>query len=182
MKILERYVEIISLREKGLSLHKIGRKHNVSGERIRQIIKDGSPFEKAKIVRPYNIKNEVKCFFCKTLYQSTRPNGRFCNKCRKTYQVEGRELTRMLVRIRDNFTCQDCGEIRTPKEAKRFNVRLFDIHHLNGMCGKNSRGYDRVKDMDGLITLCHRCHFNRPEHAQRLLKKYKGYKVDKTSK
>ena len=78
--------------------------------------------------------------------------------------MKGRELTRMLVRIRDNFTCQDCSATRTPEVAKKEHKRLFDIHHINGLCGKKSRGYDRVEDMGGLITLCHKCHFNRPEH------------------
>ena len=78
--------------------------------------------------------------------------------------VTGRDYVRMLVRMRDNFTCADCKKRRTPKWAKYIGKRLYDIHHLNGLCGKKSHGYDRLEDMDGLITLCHRCHFNRPEH------------------
>lgn len=74
---------------------------------------------------------------------------------------DGRGRTRMLVRKRDDFTCQLCRDRRTPEQAKEHGKRLFDVHHLNGMCGKKSRGYDRVKDMSGLITLCHKCHFNR---------------------
>lgn len=77
----------------------------------------------------------------------------------------GRERTRHLVRKRDNFTCQTCGARRTPEEAKRLRVRMFDIHHLNGLCGKRSRAYDKIDDMPGLITLCHKCHFNHPEHT-----------------
>lgn len=50
--------------------------------------------------------------------------------------------------------------------AKEEGRRLFDIHHLNGLCGKKSKGYDRVSEIDGLITLCHKCHYNRPEHGQ----------------
>lgn len=76
-------------------------------------------------------------------------------------QMKGRERTRMLARIRDKFTCQDCGLVRTPKTAKKINKRLFDIHHLKGKCGKKSRGYDKISDLKRLITLCHKCHFNR---------------------
>lgn len=74
---------------------------------------------------------------------------------------EGREYTRNLVRIRDKWTCQDCGDKRTREWATKHNKRCHDVHHLNGLCGKKSRGYDRVADMDGLITLCHKCHFRR---------------------
>lgn len=84
---------------------------------------------------------------------------------------QGRERTRMLVRMRDNFTCQDCGAVRTPEMAKKEGKRLFDVHHLNGLCGKKSRGYDKEEDIGGLVTLCHKCHFNRPEHSWRKLDK-----------
>lgn len=86
---------------------------------------------------------------------------------------DGREHVRTLVRIRDKFTCQDCKSVRLPKEIRDHNskiaglkgrVKNFDVHHINGLCGKKSSGYDRVGEMDGLVTLCHECHFNRPEH------------------
>lgn len=71
--------------------------------------------------------------------------------------ITGRDRTRYLVRKRDNFTCLDCG--------KKWNDgRHFDVHHISGLCGKKSRSYDKVSEMDGLITLCHKCHYNRPEH------------------
>ena len=79
----------------------------------------------------------------------------------------GRDRTRFLVRVRDNFTCQDCGLRRSPLQAKRAGRRLFDVHHLGGVCGKKSRGYDKVSDMPTLVTLCHRCHFNRHDWAGR---------------
>ena len=64
----------------------------------------------------------------------------------------GRDYVRELVRIRDGRTCQRCG-----KGWCRSKRRL-DVHHLNGLCGKKSRAYDRLADMPGLITLCHKCH------------------------
>lgn len=85
----------------------------------------------------------------------------------------GRGYVRMLVRIRDNFTCRDCGAIRTPemvsehnakKKGLRGRIKLHDVHHIHGMCGKKSRGIDSIQNMPGLITLCHKCHYNRPEH------------------
>ena len=79
--------------------------------------------------------------------------------------LKGRERTREMVRLRDNYTCQDCGARRTYKQSRHLKKRLFDVHHLNGVCGKMSRGYDRVSDIKNLITLCHKCHYNRPDHS-----------------
>lgn len=59
-----------------------------------------------------------------------------------------------MARARDKWTCQKC------KRIWKMGERRFDIHHLNGECGKRSRTYDRVKDIAGLITYCHRCHLN----------------------
>lgn len=73
-------------------------------------------------------------------------------------KFSGRDLVREQVRIRDNHTCQDCKKIWVNGK------RRFDVHHLNGLCGKKSKGYDNTKSMDGLITVCHKCHYNRPEH------------------
>lgn len=72
------------------------------------------------------------------------------------WRKEGRELTRGKVRERDNHTCQDCGRVHQK------GYRAFHVHHLNGMCGKKSRGYDSVKDLSGMTTLCPKCH--RKQH------------------
>lgn len=90
--------------------------------------------------------------------------------------LKGRERARMMVRIRDSFTCQDCGAVRIPESVQRNNRRkktlkgrtkLFDVHHIKGLCGKKSTGYDSTVDLSGMITLCHKCHYNRPEHTDR---------------
>ena len=69
----------------------------------------------------------------------------------------GRDRSRELVRERDGHKCRECGKSRT-------NRRL-DVHHIHGMCGKKSRKYDPISDMELLITLCHKCHFNRHDHT-----------------
>jgi len=66
----------------------------------------------------------------------------------------GRDRTRELVRIRDNHTCQKCNTVWIQ------GTRRFDIHHLNNACGKRSISYDRIGEIPGLITLCHKCHMN----------------------
>lgn len=87
------------------------------------------------------------------------------------WQKEGRERVRFYVRKRDKFTCQDCGAVRTPEEVAEYNkthkphMKNHDVHHLEGLCGKKSKGYDKVEDMHLLITLCHKCHMSK--HASR---------------
>lgn len=71
---------------------------------------------------------------------------------------EGRDRTRELVRVRDNHKCQSC------RRKWKLGERRFDIHHLRGMCGKKSRGYDRARDLKKLITFCHSCHMKK--HAK----------------
>ena len=75
--------------------------------------------------------------------------------------------TRELARIRDKHTCQnkECG-----KEWK-LGERSFDIHHLNGDCGKKSRSYDRLDSLGNLITLCHKCHMNLEEVKEKIRNK-----------
>lgn len=89
----------------------------------------------------------------------------------------GRNRARALARHRDNYTCQGCGLHRTPEYVRAHSaqcaglkgrIKEHDVHHLNGQCGKNTRGYDSTTSIDSLITLCHRCHFNRHDHAYRL--------------
>jgi hypothetical protein len=85
----------------------------------------------------------------------------------------GREHTRKQVRERDGHKCRDCGFRRTPQMVANHNenlptligrIKSLDVHHLDGFCGKKSRSYDRVSEIHKLITLCHKCHYNRPEH------------------
>jgi len=80
------------------------------------------------------------------------------NRVYKYINLEGRDFNREKARIRDKHKCQDCG-----KKWKEGQRRL-DTHHLKGLCGKKSKGYDKVIEVNDLITLCHKCHYNRPEH------------------
>lgn len=88
----------------------------------------------------------------------------------KKRRITGRDLVREKVRQRDDYTCQDCGSIRTPKSCIKFNKKNFDVHHINGLCGKRTKGYDRLSEMSGLITLCHKCHYNRHDKSDSLKK------------
>lgn len=76
-------------------------------------------------------------------------------------RLTGQNVTRELARKRDGFTCQKCNK----KWVK--DMRRFDVHHLNGLCGKLSRRYDKKSTLDGLITLCHKCHMTLDEVNQK---------------
>ena len=76
------------------------------------------------------------------------------------WMKKGNSRVRYLARMRDNFTCQACGLIWEKGQ------RQFDCHHLDGLCGKKSKGYDKIGEIGKLITLCHKCHFNRHDHSR----------------
>ena len=82
----------------------------------------------------------------------------------------GRDRIREQTRARDKYKCQKCR-----KKWEEGN-RRFDVHHLNGLCGKKSRGYDRTEDMSGLTTLCHKCHLNLHIVRKKMGKKKLGRK------
>lgn len=118
---------------------------------------------------------------CALCQKPTSSSWRVCIDCcpyrdrSKKNSHEGRDGVRALVRARDNYTCQDCGVVRTrdfveefnsnlPKGVAKGKIKSLDVHHLDGLCGKLSKGYDSAEMLPKLITLCHSCHFNRPEH------------------
>ncbi len=107
---------------------------------------------------------------CK-LCEKEQTTKSFCIKCRiwrrqNGYSYQGIDFTREKVRIRDNQICQECGKKWIEGQRK------FDIHHLNGLCGKKTHKYDKVSEMGGLLTLCHKCHYNRPDHSMRINRTY----------
>jgi len=114
---------------------------------------------------------EFKCFSCKKNFFRDCGKRRFsfCKDCWQKYftrvsgsELQGMDFTREIVRIRDKHTCQSC------LKKWKLGRRRFDIHHLNGMCGKNSRGYDKVADIKGMTTLCHKCHLSLPEVREKM--------------
>ena len=141
----KRHNLIQELRNKGWTLQRIGNKLKLSRDRIRQVLNDPPKLKILAIPKPPFV-----------------PQPLFLR------EKSGREYTRMLVRMRDNFTCQNCGITRTPEMAKMENKKMFDVHHLYGLCGKKSKNYDKKEDIETLLTLCHKCHFNRHDHSRNL--------------
>lgn len=117
-------------------------------------------YSKFMPIKKYYKPKSQKLFICLSCEKNFWCNRRrkFCNDCSPSINnLSGRDYNRHLVRIRDNNICQKC------KRVWRFGERKFDIHHLEGLCGMKSRGYDSSKDLSKLITLCHKCHLNLPE-------------------
>jgi len=144
----KRYYQIMELRKKRFTLREIAEKYKITTQRVQQITTRGEPKTVVRILS--KLQNYLQSI------------GR-----------EGREHTREKVRIRDKWTCQDCKLIKKTTDVFKHNskikilkgkIKALDIHHLNGKCGKLSKNYDASNDLTDMITLCHKCHYNRPEH------------------
>ena len=151
--LCDRRTKIIELKERGFTFDYIGRKLEVSRQRVHQIF--NTPVQPPPVRLPKPPKITKYCVLCGVV-----TGQKFCADCRRPFEgLGGRERTRMLVRIRDKFTCQTCGRVWKDGE------RQFDCHHIDGNCGKKSRNYDPVDALDTMKTLCHKCHYNDPLHS-----------------
>lgn len=93
------------------------------------------------------------CFNCKV----ETPNRKYCENC-LSKELEGLDRIRELVRMRDKKTCQRC------LEKWKKGMRRFDVHHLDKRLEgrRNKKGAYKIdkKNMDRMITYCHKCHLN----------------------
>ena len=78
----------------------------------------------------------------------------------------GRDIVRELVRIRDNRMCQIC-KIEWQEGTRRLDVHHLDEEHEGRSFEKGHTKWDR-KNMDKMITLCHRCHMNLDEVRKKM--------------
>ena len=154
---INRYTEIRNLKRIGWSFKDISIRFKISRQRVEQIFRNEPEFR--------------ICSICNILIDDNSQR-KICKNCLLTigYQKTGRDYIRERVRVRDNYTCQSCGLKRTPDDAKKEHKKAFDVHHLEGLCGKKSKGYDKKNTMSCLITLCHKCHFNRHDHSYNMAK------------
>lgn len=149
MKTIYQKIKIKRLKDLAIILHKdgkstreigilVGRSHNW----VHLALKE------AKLTKPYRDTEKWKKDYLKRFgvkYKKIQCSG---------YQDDIREV----VRQRDRHKCQSCGI------KWKVGTRKFDVHHLDEkMNGKsNTSGitmYDR-KNLDKLLTLCHKCHCN----------------------
>lgn len=155
MKNIERQVTIIKLVKQGRTQTEVARMFNITRQRVSQIIN-----------KEYFPIKRIQCTHCSNIFLKLTPSNKFCIDCSKHLAgFSGRERTREIVRMRDNYTCQKCG-LKWDE-----NMRRFDIHHLKGNCGKYSRSYDRFSDIGSLTTLCHKCHMSLKEVRKKMVNK-----------
>jgi hypothetical protein len=154
----QRNEEIKVLFKTGTSQAVLAHKFQISRQRVHQIATGySSPASKTRQIRnPLDIKILTG--------RKRKALGLSNIKCQEG--MGGRDYFRELVRARDKHTCQDCGK----KWEK--GCRRFDVHHLDEKMDGNGRKpgalkYDK-ENMDRLITLCHKCHFNLPETRDRI--------------
>jgi DNA-binding CsgD family transcriptional regulator len=142
-----RNFKIAELYKQGKTYQEIGEHFGITRQRVQQIIKA------LTIPKPV-VKRDC---ICGKKFEVSRLNKSFCIECSKNIaHFTGRDRAREIVRMRDKHTCQSCGK------KWEEGTRRFDVHHLNGLCGKKSTGFDGINDIDGLTTLCHKCHLSMP--------------------
>ena len=96
----------------------------------------------------------------------------------KKHKLSGRDYVREIIRERDNYTCQKCG--RKWEKGLIKIPRRFDVHHKDCDKEKTLQYDDLEKEKDNLITLCHKCHLNLPEHKNKM--KIGWFKCDRKVK
>lgn len=149
---------MLDLRNNGLTYNKIGSIFSLSRQRIHQILKP-------RIKKPMVKKPMVKKLTSFVLLKEKRVEDPDYNSA--GIVLEGQDRVREIIRRRDNWTCQICG--KKWKESQR----RFDVHHID--CKKEkSKQYDIwEKEKNNMITLCHKCHLNIPEHRRKMLRNFR---------
>ncbi len=109
---------------------------------------------------PPNYEKEGQCPWCGGEVKSKR--RRYCSdKCRTEFQnmtvwYRGRSAYSYKIMVRDNFTCQDCGEIHNFINEYGMTIPIDDgqleVHHIVPL----SQGGGN--NPTNLITLCKACH------------------------
>lgn len=138
---------ICEMNEKRMSDAKIGRLLGISHQRVHQI-RTGyqSPYNRYIPKPPLEHKIVTPAF---RVAAGLPP--------RRNDEQKWVQRFRERVRVRDNHTCQICFK------KWRHGQRRLDVHHLDenheGKSESENAQYDR-ENMDRMITLCHKCHFN----------------------
>lgn len=161
--------EVTQLLAKGKNKTEVSKLLGIPRQNIYYILKRQEPskhfiyYQKCTVCNTETQSEFFKLLSCKTCVLKEKKSSSVAHifEGKPKYLQSGNCRTRELVRHRDNYTCQMC------KRVWEEGMRRFDVHHLNGLCGKLSRKYDRVANMENMTTLCHKCHFSHPEHSQK---------------
>jgi DNA-binding CsgD family transcriptional regulator len=153
---LQRQQKMRAMVASGKTLREIGLVFSITKQAVSKILQND-----------YTVVVKKNCVLCQTEFQGRATElavRKYCFNCsQKISAFHGRDRSRELVRMRDNYTCQICG-LKWDE-----NMRRFDAHHLNGLCGKKSLNYDRTKNcLDVMITLCHKCHLGLHSNRKKM--------------
>ena len=143
---MTRKEQMQQLRDNRYTYQQIGELFGLTRQRVHQIIKS-----------PNYVNNKVY------------PKIPRAYKYGEPIELEGRDYLKEKARIRDNYTCQLCGLVW--KEG----TRRLDVHHLNHLESQTEAiKYENNKDLDQMITLCHKCHMNVPHHKRAMSEAIRG--------
>uniref|UniRef100_A0ABX1PPT7 Putative HNH nuclease YajD n=2 Tax=Aromatoleum anaerobium TaxID=182180 RepID=A0ABX1PPT7_9RHOO len=66
--------------------------------------------------------------------------------------------------VRDNYTCQECGDKNRQGRGSRIQL---EVHHIIALCEDPSLALDP----DNLITLCRSCHYKTHNYGSKAVKR-----------
>jgi len=172
---MERKTIIINLINKKYTYAEVGRFLGITRQRVHQIYSG----YKSPIPESIIKKEELKKF-----QDNLKINNYLLNIGGK-YLLTGvnitaltgmasctRERLREIIRIRDNHTCQICGKVWKVGE------RRFDVHHndeeFDGKAPYLSVDECDRKNLNKMITLCHKCHLNLEMTRNKMEKDNRG--------
>lgn len=119
--------------------------------------------DKTTFCRPSYVPDGC-CQWCGKKIEGNRKKSFCSSDCSKRYNYfvtwnRGRGSYSTHILRRDNFTCQDCGEIHRTVNELGIEIPVSDgnleLHHIQFVC---NGGDDSP---DNLVTLCHKCHVER---------------------
>jgi len=164
----EKNQQIKALRKQGLTYEEIGKKFDLSRQRIHQILNlkdnpslvNGIKLKTEKLLSRKKIISILKKKISEN--QKKRPVKQYLYNIAQTtgLTVGSRDRFREIIRLRDNHTCQWCG--RKWKEGER----KFDVCNI---FGDNNHAKSVNNNSKVQITLCHQCNLTLSfkKHAKR---------------
>jgi predicted transcriptional regulator len=188
--VMDRKTTIINLVNQRYSYTKVGKMFGISRQRVHQIYSGyKSPatlnlIELSKIKRNNNQQQRFEKLVKQELLRKEKQiklSAYLSNITKKVIPIgksiasvtglcsNSRERLRELIRVRDNHTCQICGNVWKKGERK------FDVHHddenFDGKTFELSVDECDRKNLNKMITLCHKCHYSLEITRNKMKKK-----------
>jgi len=91
-------------------------------------------------------------------------HGNWCGNPGGKADLAKMKEVKNIVRARDNWTCQHCGDRNHKGRGSRI---ILDVHHIVSLAEDSSLAYD----LDNLITLCRSCHIKTDNYGTKVVHK-----------